>query len=155
MRGRFNSRDGHLYIGGLDGWQTAAVRDGCFQRVRATGKTFYQPVGFQVKSNTIEIEFPEPLAPESVKESAWNVEQWNYRYGKEYGSDHYRVSDPKQIGHDRLEVSQADLSEDCKTVTLRFAELKPVMQMNIRAEVRAADGTPVAIDLYNTIHRLP
>ena len=154
MRGRFNPRDGHLYVCGLDGWQTAAVRDGCFQRIRATGKKFYQPTGFQVKSNTIEIEFPQPLDPESVQQSAWNVEQWNYRYGEQYGSDHYRVSNPQQVGHDRLEVSQVNLSEDSKTVTLMFAPLKPVMQMNIRAEIKAADGMPISLDLYNTINRL-
>src|SRR5262249_1579054 len=33
-RGRFRSQDGHLYLVGLRGWQTAAVRDGCLQRVR-------------------------------------------------------------------------------------------------------------------------
>ena len=154
MRGRFNPRDGHLYVCGLDGWQTAAVRDGCFQRIRATGKKFYQPTGFQVNSNTIEIEFPQQLDPQSVQKSAWKVEQWNYRYSEQYGSDHYQVSNPQQVGHDRLQVTEVELSADSRTVALTFAQLKPVMQMNIQAEIKAADGTPISLDLYNTINRL-
>jgi hypothetical protein len=36
--GQFHPKDGHLYLVGLQGWQTAAVKDGCLQRVRYTGK---------------------------------------------------------------------------------------------------------------------
>ena len=38
MRGRFNKRDGQLYVAGLRGWQTNAAREGGLDRVRYTGR---------------------------------------------------------------------------------------------------------------------
>src|SRR5205807_678652 len=35
-RGRFNPRDGQLYVNGMAGWGTYSPDDGCFQRVRYT-----------------------------------------------------------------------------------------------------------------------
>ena len=43
MRGRFHPTDGALYVAGLNGWQTAARRDGCLQRVRYTGQPLHVP----------------------------------------------------------------------------------------------------------------
>ena len=152
MRGRFREADGHLYVAGLDGWQTAAVADGCFQRVRATGQPLRQPIGFTVEANQIHIDFPQPLQPDPQLAQRWQVEQWNYRYSKEYGSDHYRVSRPEEVGHDTVPVKRAELSGDGKRVTLTFDELIPVMQMNLKARLRTAAGTPFDVDLFNTIH---
>jgi hypothetical protein len=36
-RGRFNPRDGQLYVSGMGGWGNYSVADGCFQRLRYTG----------------------------------------------------------------------------------------------------------------------
>ena len=36
-RGRFNPKDGQLYVSGMAGWGTYTAADGCFQRVRYTG----------------------------------------------------------------------------------------------------------------------
>src|SRR5207248_5109 len=38
MRARFNPKDGQLYLCGLRGWDTNAVKDGQFCRVRYAGK---------------------------------------------------------------------------------------------------------------------
>jgi hypothetical protein len=155
MRARFNPRDGQLYVCGLDGWQTAATRDGCFQRVRVTGKPFNLPCDFQVAPGKITIQFTDPLDPTStIKLSNWKIEQWNYRYSKDYGSDHYRPSAPDKIGHDPVTIESIDLSIDKKTVTLSIPELAPVMQMNIKATLQATDKTPIQLDIFNTIHRL-
>ena len=35
---RFNPRDGQLYVSGMAGWGTYTPDDGCFQRVRYTGR---------------------------------------------------------------------------------------------------------------------
>lgn len=153
MRGRFNPVDGQLYVCGLDGWQTAAVRDGCFQRVRATGKPFCLPVGFTVARNKIRIEFSQPLDKSTVADlNNWQIEQWNYRWSEDYGSDHYSVKNPDKVGHDSLVPLSADLGEDGKTVVLTFEHVQPVMQMNIRANLKTAAGSPVPVDIYNTIN---
>jgi len=38
---------------------------------------------------------------------------------------------------------------------LRIPEIKPVMQMRVRFRLKAADGTPVEHEIYNTINRVP
>jgi hypothetical protein len=43
MRGRFNPRDGQLYLSGLKGWQSSATRDGGLYRVRYTGGPVRMP----------------------------------------------------------------------------------------------------------------
>jgi len=52
-------------------------------------------------------------------------------------------------------VKSAKLSADGKTVTLEIPGLKPVMQMGIKARVRSADGAPVSLDVFLTIHKVP
>ena len=47
-RGRFNPKDGQLYLCGLKGWGTKAKSDGCFHRVRYTGKSVTMPTGLRV-----------------------------------------------------------------------------------------------------------
>jgi hypothetical protein len=153
MRGRFNPRDGHLYLTGLDGWQTAAIRDGCFQRVRATGKPIYLPVDLKVKETGIEITFSQPLdAQDATKLANWDIQQWNYRWTSEYGSDHYRVTKPDEVGHDSVPISAIEISPDRRTVTFKVNDLKPVMQMQITGKIKAADGTLVPVQLFPTIH---
>src|SRR5207247_7143414 len=51
MRGAFNPRDKHLYVVGSTGWQTSALKDGCFQRVRYTGKPLDVPIEWHVRRN--------------------------------------------------------------------------------------------------------
>src|SRR5262249_43915812 len=43
-RGRFHPKDGQLYVTGMDGWGSYAQADGCFQRIRYTGKPVQVPV---------------------------------------------------------------------------------------------------------------
>ena len=53
MRGAFNPVDGQLYVCGLRGWQTRALRDGAFYRVRYTGESFAQPTSVEVMTNGV------------------------------------------------------------------------------------------------------
>ncbi len=154
MRGRFHT-DGHLYATGLDGWQTAAVKDGCLQRVRATGKPIYVPTDLHVKKSGIEITFSQPVDAEDAGEvDHWDVQQWKYRWSKKYGSDHYRISNPEEIGHDEVKITNISVSADGKTVTLKLDDLKPVMQMQITGKIRAKDGTIMPVQIFNTIHTI-
>jgi hypothetical protein len=51
-------------------------------------------------------------------------------------------------------VQSAKVSGDRKTVLLEIPEIKPVDQMRIKFRITAADGTPIAHEIYNTIHRV-
>lgn len=152
-RGRFHPVDGHLYVVGLNGWQTAAKRDGCLQRVRYTGKSVRMATGLAVDAEGIQVRFAQPLKKAKAEDiTSWKLEQWNYRWSADYGSLHWSVARPNQVGEDRLTVSSAKLADDGKSVYLRVPGLQPVMQMRISYSLDAADGSALEGKLYNTIH---
>jgi hypothetical protein len=132
-----------------------AVRDGCFQRVRYTGATVHLPIGLNVHNNGIRLTFTEPLDRELAEDlDSYSISQWNYLYSSKYGSKEYSVREPGVEGHDRVEVNSATLLADGRSDFLDVAGLGPVMQMQIRFDLEAADGAPVFGEIYNTIHRL-
>jgi hypothetical protein len=185
MRPRFNPKDGQLYIAGLKGWQTNAARDGAFQRVRYTGKPLNSVVGLKVVKGGVQLTFSDPLDPKSASDAEnFRAEEWNYLWCSEYGSAEYKTGDPKFFekvkeynklredagknraaisalartfvkGKDRVTIKSAKLSADGKTVTLEIPDIKPVMQMHLSYRVKAADGTAIKQDIYNTINFVP
>jgi cytochrome c551/c552 len=155
MRGRFNDRDGQLYICGLFGWSSNKTRPGGFYRVRYTGAPAHLPVGLNATQQGVRITFTEPLDRETAEDpSSYAIEQWGYRWTKNYGSKHYRVSDPKQQGQDRVEVAAAKLLDDGRTVLLAIDQMQPVMQMKIAYNLRDAKGVEFEGVIHNTINRL-
>jgi hypothetical protein len=156
MRARFNPVDGHLYLCGLVGWATNVAEPGGFYRVRCTGKPPHLPVSLHVHKNALTLTFTDALDKAAAEDlSNYALQQWTYRWTKEYGSKHYRPSDPKKEGHDEVEVTAATLSADGKTVTLTVPNLQPVMQMKIQLNLKAADGSPIRHTIHNTINRIP
>ncbi len=154
MRGRFGP-DGQLYLCGIRGWQTSAVRDGCLQRVRYTGAPFYDPIDLSVHENGIRIVFNEPLDEEFATDpESYAIEQWNYLWRKEYGSEDWSAKNPDQLGHDEMEVDKIHLLEDGKTVFIEIPDLTPAMQTQIRYNLDAEDGELVKGVLHHTIHQL-
>ncbi len=154
MRARFNDVDGQLYVCGFQGWQTNAKKPTAFERVRYTGKKSYLPTALHVRDNGIELTFAEPLKKDSAEDAgAWAIEQWNYRWTSNYGSPEVKASDPKKNGHDALDVKSVKVSNEGRTVFLEVENLQPVMQMLIRGNgLEAADGTPVNVEVANTIN---
>jgi hypothetical protein len=148
-RARFQGND--LYVVGLRGWQTAAKKDGCLQRVRYTGKPFPFPVGYHVEPDGVRLTFDHPLDPKSVDVSRFKVSRWNYRWSADYGSKHWSVAEPNKVGADPVAVTAAKLGDDGKSVTLKFADMRPAMQTKIEYDVKAADGSPHKGAVYATI----
>ena len=156
MRGRMNPIDGQLYVCGLKGWQTSAIRDGCLQRVRYTGKPFYLPQSVHVRKDGIEIGFTCPLDAHSAEDPQnYSVQQWNYKWSSRYGSDKYKVSQPGVVGTDDVDVQSAHLFPDHRTVFLKIDHLWPVMQMDIQVQLTAADGNSLDCQIDATINRVP
>jgi glucose/arabinose dehydrogenase len=156
MRARFNPRDGQLYVCGLNGWQTTGARDGALQRVRYTGGAVNTPLALRVWRNGIQISFTGALDTASASdEQNYAVSQWNYKWTKEYGSPEFSVVDPDEKGHDAMTIKSVKLSADRKTVLLEIPDLQPVMQMKIQMRIKAADGSAIATEIYNTINRVP
>lgn len=150
---RFNEKQNALFLTGLRGWQTTAQKDAGFYRVRYTGKKANLPVDLKVRPGEIAITFSDPLLAKAATDpDSYAVRRWNYKWTSNYGSRQFKVSDPKKEGQDDMEVESASLSPDGKTVTLRFDDLKPVMQMRIQCNLKAADGTPVRSVIHHTIN---
>ncbi len=154
-RGTFHRRDGHLYIAGSTGWQTSAVKEGALQRVRFTGKSVYLPIGWHAHSNGLSLAFTQPLDRADAEDTgSYSVHQWNYRYESKYGSKDWSVANPDKEGHDEISLKSARLLPDAQSVFLEMTDLRPVMQMEIKYNLRAADGKPLRSQLWLTLNRL-
>ncbi|MEO6434966.1 MAG: family 16 glycoside hydrolase [Tepidisphaeraceae bacterium] len=155
-RPRMNPIDKQLYVAGLRGWQTTAAKDAGLQRIRYTGQPVKMPTELHVTADGVAVTFTTPL-DESIAKDITNyaVEQWNYKWSGDYGSAEYSVIDPKEKGHDAVEVETATLSPDKKTIMLKLEEVAPVMQMKIQMKLKSADGTPMEYSIYNTINKVP
>lgn len=154
MRGRFNPHDGQLYVSGTKGWVSSAVRDGCLQRVRYTGKPVDMPIAVKTFRNGVALTFSRALKRETVESTgSFHVEQWNYRYAATYGSPEYRVSDLNVEGRDRVPVRSATLLDE-RTVFLEMASLSTVDQIAISWSLESADGKPLRQTYYGTINRV-
>ncbi len=155
-RGRFNPKDGQLYVAGLKGWQTNGARDGGLQRVRVTGEAFNSVVGLSIKKNGINLTFSSKLDPvEGANKDNYAIEQWNYKWTGEYGSKHFKPStDNKENGADKVTVTSAKLAADGKSVFLEMP-VQVVMQMKIQLRVPTADGAAISQEIYNTVNHVP
>ncbi len=165
MRGRFNERDGQLYVAGLRVWQSNGARFGAFHRVRYTGKPVHMPTAIKVEHNGLAVTFTNPLdAVSAVDDQNWALDQWNYQWTQNYGSKMYSIKDPAKVvgdkkqgafGGDTIAIQSIKLSADKKTVFIEIAGLKPVMQSRIRYNIKATDGTVLKQELFHTINRVP
>ncbi len=155
-RAAFSPADGQLYLCGLKGWGTSAKEDGCFNRVRYTGRPVTLPAELRIDRGRIRIRYPVALAASSVRLAGVAVQQWNYRWTKDYGSKDYSVANPARVGRDPVAVRAVRLSADGRTITLEVPGLAPVMQMSIRIKgLRTRDGLEFETLVYNTINHVP
>jgi hypothetical protein len=176
MRARFNPKDGQLYVAGLRGWQTTAVKNGCFQRVRyQPGPPVRMPIGLHATKRGVKIDFACELDPASAGDvQNWSVEVWNYVWSSAYGSPEISTlgdgAAPTELGkdgamqytpaqmaqkkHDSLTVKSVTVSADKRSVFLEIPEIKPVMQMSIKFGIQSADGGELRSEVINTIHAL-
>ena len=156
MRARFSPIDGQLYVAGLKGWQTNGVKDGAIQRVRYTGKSVTMQESLHVSTQGITIGFTGALDKKTASDlQNWSIEQYNYLWSSNYGSAEYKVSKPDQKGTEPVAIKSVKLSDDGKSVFLEVPGLVPVMQMRIKMNVKAVDGTRVPDDIGSTINVVP
>ena len=150
-RGKFNPKDGQLYVVGMAGWGTYTPSDGCFQRVRYTGDQVVLPLQTHAHENGLLVSFSGPV-DRSIASDVKNAfaQVWNYRYAPSYGSPEFSTRHPGTPGHDPLSIRSVTVLEDGKSIFLEMPDLQPVNQLHLRMKVDA--GPPV--DLFATIHKL-
>lgn len=150
-RGRFNPRDGQLYVSGMGGWGTYTTDDGCFQRVRYTGDPVQLPTAIHAHQNGVLLTFSQPIDRERAGQPQSHFAQaWNYRYSAAYGSPELSPRHPGMTGHDPLAIRSATVLADGRSLFLEIPEIQPVNQLHLHLRVDA--GRP--IDLFATVHRL-
>jgi hypothetical protein len=155
MRGRFNPKDGQLYLCGLRGWQTSGVRDGGFYRVRYTGQPVRMTAEFHALKNGLKIAFTSPLDVVSATSvDNYNLERWNYKWSGDYGSPEFSPSNPASKTHEPVSVKSIELSADKKSVFLHIDDLAPVDQIRVKLRISAEDGSPISQDIYGTMYKL-
>jgi len=171
MRARFNPKDGQLYVVGMKGWQTSAAKNGCFQRVRYTGKPANLPRQVHAVKGGLSIEFSDALDKELATDGEnYSLAEWNYIWSAAYGSPEISVKDktelkPEDKGgaewskaqmvikqHDTLTIKSAKLSADGKTVFLEVPDLRPAMQVHLRYNLETTAGSVLRQEIYYTIH---
>lgn len=153
MRGRVHPTRPELFVGGLRGWVSAAVDDGCLCRIRWTGRPLNVPVAVRTWSNGLSVRFAEPLEPAAAEDpDRYSLTAWNYRYSAAYGSADYRPGDANAVGREEWSIASATLADDGRTVFLEVPDLKPVMQAALEYRIKSADGEGLRNGIYSTIH---
>lgn len=141
---RFNPKDGHLYVNGMQGWGTYTPKDGCFQRVRFTGGDKPVSVAFEARDNGVLLRFNQPV--KDADASTCFAQCWNYKYGPQYGSPEYSVKYADTPGHDPLEVRSVQKLDGGKTLFLEIPQIVTASQIHLRVST--------GHDIFLTAHAL-
>ena len=155
MRGRFNPHDGHLYVSGMRGWQTAAVHDGCFQRLRFVSGALRQPIRYATRTGELELSFDVKLDRELAEDpQSYSLEQWNYLWSSQYGSKDWSIRNPGKNGRDPVVIRTATLQPNGKTVVLGVPGLAKAMQFQLKYDMDDIGGELVRGTMAGTINEL-
>lgn len=150
-RARFSPVDGQLYVSGMAGWGTYTPDDGCFHRVRYTGKPAQMPLAYRVHENGIWVSFTQAVDREIASQVKSHFAQaWNYRYSGGYGSPEFSPRHPGTRGHDHQPITAVHVLADGKSLFLEMPELQPVNQLHLQLRVSGDQSH----DLFATVHRL-
>ena len=145
MRARVNPKDGQLYLCGLRGWSTNAVKDGQFCRVRYTGNSTPVPVGFEVVKAGLKLTFSGPLD----RAAAEDEENWTGEWADAIGKTGAPKKDKQELPITSVRVGRSQNSYGAA------GEGRPVSNFTLQYRLKAADGAPVVGELHGTIHRVP
>jgi putative heme-binding domain-containing protein len=149
-RGKVNARDGQLYVSGMAGWGSYTPDDGCFHRVRYTGKPAQLPKSLHVHENGLSISFVEPVDRAVISKLSNHFAQaWNYRYSSGYGSPELAPSHPGVVGHELVPIAGVHVIDE-RMLFVEIPDLQPVNQLHLVLQVDS--GRPQ--EIIATIHRL-
>ncbi len=147
MRGRFHPEDGQLYACGMFAWAGNQTQPGGMYRLRYTGEPVYLPVELKARKGGVELTFSEPVDVETAVEIAnYKLKTWTLKRTRSYGSKHY---DEKPVV-----VTSVKLSSDGKRVFMTIPDLKPTWCMEIKYNLKGANGRSFNGTIHNTIHIL-
>ncbi|NRB73921.1 MAG: hypothetical protein HRU46_06155, partial [Verrucomicrobiales bacterium] len=154
LRAARNPKDGQIYYSGLTGWQAGGSKEGSIQRLRYTGNEGLYLLDAKAREGRLELTFSEPINREQVDLSKWQVEAWNYRWGKQYGSPHFKPSQSDQQGTEIWSVGGFELEDGGRRLVLSVPDLQPCDTLKLDFSVAAGE---LALDgpVFFTIYHLP
>jgi hypothetical protein len=156
QRARVNPTDGQVYAVGLSGWQgPAGGDDGCLQRLRFVGGEAPVLVAARSTRTGLALIFDRTLDPAWLSAERFEVKRWNYLWARGYGSAHYSVARPGQEGEDPVGIEAVQLGAEGRRLDLALEAMGPADQVELRLEVRSAEGALLKQLVYFTVNRLP
>ena len=144
---RFNRKDGHLYVSGMQGWGSYTPDDGSLQRIRHVGGAPVL-VGHEVRDNGVLLRFDTPLGADAAQAGRHFAQAWNYLYGRAYGSPEYSVRHPSVAGHDVLKVASAHLMEGGRQLFLEIPQLTVSSQVHLQVELGGGATTALFLSAH-------
>ena len=148
------SPDGDLYVGGIGNpgnWSHANKLYHGLQGLSFNGNSTFEMLAVRAKSDGIEIEFTEPLAPgQGWNTQDYEVKQWYYLPTINYGG-------PK-MDLQYLNVRSANVSEDRKKVFLQLDGMKEGHVVYLRILnpfVSASDQDMWSTEMWYTMNKIP
>jgi hypothetical protein len=168
MRARFHP-DGSMYVVGFRGWQTNAATECAFQRVRHNKDVSVPvPEKLEYTSSGVKLTFPVALDKELAADpTSYSAQRWDYVRGPQYGSGEFSVDKPDEEARkaalereskdhqnrDNVQIEEAIVSEDGKTVELKLAGMKPSMQLKVAYDLEDQDGAVLQGDVHATVFK--
>ena len=151
-RGRFNPKDGQLYVSGMTGWGTYTPADGCFQRVRYTGEPVQLPIGFHAHENGVLLTILAAAGTRTRRavRTAISPRPGTTATAPATAHPSYRPATPASPATTRWRSGRPTSWPTAGRLFLEIPDLQPVNQLHLH--VRPGAGPP--IDLFATIHRL-
>jgi len=110
------------------------------------------PRRIQAHENGIRIDFTETVDPQSALDPKQAVVlAWNYRYGPQYGSPEFLVSQPQTPGHEVWPVSRVHSLEGGKSLFLEIPDIQRANQIQVRLKPWREEDP---VNLFLTVHEL-
>ena len=148
QRGRFNPRDGQLYIAGMSAWATnQMIQVGGLYRIRYAGGPVHLPTAFEARASGIKLTFAAPLDRAAAAEpSRYTITTWELVRSRRYGSGRYDVKE--------LPVEQVTVADDDTSVLLHIPNLAPTWIVEIRYDLKNRSEAAVQGTVQGTIYAL-
>ena len=127
------------------GWEQ--TQPGGMYRLRYTGEPVHLPVELKARKGGVELTFTEPVDAESAMElKNYQLKTWSLKRTRSYGSKHYDEASSF--------VNAVEVSKDGKRVFMSIPNLKPTWCMEIKYQLKGANGRSFSGTIHNTIHNL-
>jgi hypothetical protein len=128
-------------------WAGNQMQAGGLYRVRSTGKPVHLPLTFATRRDGIALGFSAELDRNAaIAADDVAVKVWSLKRTENYGSPH--------LDERPLNVADARIGPDGRTLQLKIPGLKPTMGLEIRYRLRTQAGSLVEGVFHGTIHEL-